>query len=506
MRFCCIDLNCASRKSQGCGLGSCAIPRPSRIVLGAFTTAIAFRVSAFEAFGADAYGYVSQAHLWTAGNLIQHEPLSIRAPWSEPEWTFSPLGYRPGLQPGTIVPTYPPGLPLLMAGLLVLFGRDGPFFVVPLLGGLTIVAAFLLGRRVAGEVCGLATAALLLTSPVFLFQLKEPMSDVPVTAWWLLAILLTSRSTPGLIFSGGLATSAAIVTRPNLVPLAAVLGMFVLLYSAKELRSRILNACLFSAAVAPGCIAVAVVNAKLYGSPFSSGYGGMSALFSIDYLWTNLSRYSRWLLDMETPFILLAPVGWFLLRRREGSHDDARFRQGEGCQACSSRLRWLCTDVMPLYAPFDNWTFLRFLLPAISLLLLLCALTVCDLGERLHSFLARFLFVACFVVFLAWRFDMTGLKPLAPHDRRSAVIGEYVQDHLPPNAIVFSIFHSGSIRYYSGRPTLRWDLLPADWLDRSVVFLTSIGYQPYSPNRRQLGANTIYSRDFRATRKSALWA
>ena len=178
-----------------------------------------------------------------------------------------------------------------MTGLLVLFGRDGPFFVVPLLGGLTIVAAFLIGRRVAGEVCGLATATLLLTSPVFLFQLKEPMSDVPVTAWWLVALLLTSRSTPGLIFSGGLATSAAIVTRPNLVPLAAVLGMFVFLYSAKELRSRMLNVCLFSAAVAPGCIAVAVVNAKLYGSPFSSGYGDMSALFSIDYLWTNLSQY-----------------------------------------------------------------------------------------------------------------------------------------------------------------------------------------------------------------------
>ncbi len=449
------------------------------IFLGAVTIAIAFRASAFEAFGADAYGYVSQAHLWAAGNLIQHEPLSIRAPWSEPEWTFSPLGYRPGLQRGTIVPTYPPGLPLLMTGLLVLFGRDGPFFVVPLLGGLTIVAAFLIGRRVAGEVCGLATAALLLTSPVFLFQLKEPMSDVPVTAWWLLALLLASRSTPWLIFSGGLAASAAILTRPNLVPLAAVLGMLVLLYSAKELRSRILNACLFSAAVAPGCIAVAVVNAKLYGSPFSSGYGGMSALFSIDYLWTNLSQYLRWLLDMETPFILLAPVGWFLLRRREDSHDDARFRPKGRLSSLFVAFAVTLYACYAVYVPFDNWTFLRFLLPAISLLLLLCALTVCDLGERLHSFLARFLVVACFVVFLAWRFDMTGLKPPRPHDRRFAVIGEYVQDHLPSNAIVFSILHSGSIRYYSGRPTLRWDLLPADWLDRSVVFLTSVGYQPF---------------------------
>ena len=74
---------------------------------------------------------------------------------------------------------------------------------------------------------------------------------------------------------------------------------------------------------------------------------------------------------------------------------------------------------------------------------------------------------------------MTGLKPVKPHDRKSVVIAEYVQDHLPPNAIVFSAFHSGSIRYYSGRLTLRWEWLNHDWLDRSLVFLTSNGYHPY---------------------------
>ncbi len=449
------------------------------IVLGALTVAIAFRVSAFEALGADAYGYVSQAHLWAAGNLVQQEPLSLRVPWPEAEWTFSPLGYRPGLERGTIVPTYSPGLPMAMAGLLVLFGRDGPFFAVPLLGGVAIVAAFLLGRRVAGDMCGLASATLLLTSPVFLYQLKEPMSDVPVTAWWLLAILLASKTTPGLIFAGGLATSAAILTRPNLVPLAAVLGMFVLLYSANEWRRRILNACLFSVAVIPGCVAVAVVNARLYGSPLSSGYGAMSGLFKIDYFWTNLSQYSRWLLDMETPFILLAPAGWFLLKRREGSHDDARARERGRLSGLFVVFAVALYGCYATYLPFDNWTYLRFLLPAISLLLLYCALTVYDLGERLDSFLPRFLVVTGFVVFLAWRWDVTGLKPVRPHDRKSVVIAEYVQDHLPPNAIVFSAFHSGSIRYYSGRLTLRWEWLNHDWLDRSLVFLTANGYRPF---------------------------
>ncbi|HKY22974.1 MAG TPA: glycosyltransferase family 39 protein [Vicinamibacterales bacterium] len=441
------------------------------IALAAVTVVMAFRVSAFEVVGADVYGYVSQAHLWVSGALVQHEPLSLRAPWPETEWTFSPLGYRPGLERGTIVPTYPPGLPLLMGGMLVLFGRDGPFFVVPLLGGVAIVTAFLLGRRVGGEACGLATAALLLTSPVFLFHLKEPMSDVPVTAWWLLAILLASRTTPASTIAAGFATSAALLTRPNLVPLALLLGIFVLFYSAERRRRGLLNACMFAAGVVPGCIGVAVVNARLYGSPLSSGYGDMSVLFSVEYFWTNLSQYSRWLLDMETPFIVLAAVGWFLLRRREGHQ-----RRFSNLFVAFAAVLYGC---YASYIPFDNWTFLRFLLPAIALCLLLCAVAVSYVGERLNSFPSKFLLVACFVVFLAWRWDVAGFKPVRPHDRRFAVIGQYVHEQLPRNAIVFSILHSGSIRYYSGRLTFRWDWLPPEWLDRSLVFLTSNGYKPF---------------------------
>jgi len=36
-------------------------------------------------------------------------------PRPQAEWSLSPLGYRPGLGPGLIVPTCPPGLPLVMA-------------------------------------------------------------------------------------------------------------------------------------------------------------------------------------------------------------------------------------------------------------------------------------------------------------------------------------------------------------------------------------------------------
>lgn len=428
---------------------------------------VALRVSPFEASGADAYGYVSQAELWVKGSLIKHEPLAAMAPWPEPEWTVSPLGYRPGPQAATIVPTYTSGLPLVMAGLLKVFGPFGPFLAVPLLGSIAIFVAFLLGKRLAGSACGLMSAALLFTSPVFLYQLKEPMSDVPVTAWWLLAILLVAISTAGSAFGGGLAASAAILTRPNLVPLAGLVAIFVLTYSAAGFRERLRNALLFSLGVIPGCVAVALLNSTLYGSPLASGYGSMSELFGASYFLPNLSRYARWLIETETPLVLLAPVAVMFLHRTE------------------RRLSWLFVAFSAalyacyaFYLPFDSWTYLRFLLPAIALILMLSAVGILHLSARLSSSFGKAIVAVLFLLFLAWRWETTGLKPPQANERRYAVIGAYVRDQLPPNAILLSIIHSGSVRYYSGRTTLRWDWLPAEWLEPSLVFLKSKGYRP----------------------------
>ncbi len=81
--------------------------------------------------GADAYGYVSQALLWLNGLPVRAEPLAAIVPWPQAEWSLSPLGYRPGLGPGLIVPTYPPGLPLVMAAAAGIGGPGAVFWVVP---------------------------------------------------------------------------------------------------------------------------------------------------------------------------------------------------------------------------------------------------------------------------------------------------------------------------------------------------------------------------------------
>ena len=427
--------------------------------------ASAMRMSLFEARASDQWGYVSQAELWARGHLTTPMPLAAIAPWPDATWTFSPLGYRPGLVPSTIVPTYPPGLPLIMAGFIKVLGSFGAFIVVPLLGSVAVVATFFLGRRIGGAACGLIGAMLLSTSPIFLYQLREPMSDVPVTAWWLVATLLVATPTAVSALGGGLAASIAIVTRPNLVPLAAVLALFVLCCSGSLLRTRLRNAVAFAVGVLPGCIGLALLNRSLYGSPLESGYGSTAVLFKLEHISTNLSSYPRWLVETETPLILLAVVALWLIR---------------------TSLSWLFVAIIAtlcasyaFYQPFDNWTYLRFLLPAVALMLILTGAAILRLSARLASRSARWAVAAVCLAVMAWRWDNAGMQPPHPNDRRFAVVGEFVRDALPANAILLSMQHSGSIRYYSNRLTLRWDLLHPEWLERSFAFLQTNGYHPF---------------------------
>jgi hypothetical protein len=128
--------------------------------------AVAFYIGvhygSFTAGGSDSYGYLSQARLWLSGLPRVEQPWVQDFAWKDRVWTFSPLGYRPFAPDGTIVPTYPAGLPLLMAAFIRLFGDNGPFYVAPVLGALTIGFTYLLGRD---------TSVLLLASPAFLTHL-----------------------------------------------------------------------------------------------------------------------------------------------------------------------------------------------------------------------------------------------------------------------------------------------------------------------------------------------
>src|SRR5207237_8404761 len=111
---------------------------------------------------------------------------------------------------GAAVPMCPPGLSMMMAPAMYIAGAPASyvgagfsrpnlvFAIVPAFGALLIVATFMLGARFGARV-GLASALLVACSPAFLFQLMQPMSDVPATALWLLALAFATRSGHGAL-------------------------------------------------------------------------------------------------------------------------------------------------------------------------------------------------------------------------------------------------------------------------------------------------------------------
>ena len=438
----------------------------------------------WSAGSADAYGYVSQAYLWMRGVPIQAEPLASALPWPQAEWSLSPLGYRPGLQPGFIVPTYAPGLPLTMALAAAIGGPAAVYIVVPLLGAAAVWLTYLLGRRYAGGASGAAAAVLLAASPALLYQVVQPMSDVPVTAWWLLALWGAAAVRP---FIAGCGAAMAVLTRPNLVPAAAVVMAAVALHAyvraagsraaapAAAARATLAGLAPIGAAVA----FLAWVNATLYGSPFASGYGTASELFSAGNIAPNAIRYTRWLFETHTPLILAclaAPLAGHVLRRSQPGPPAAAW--GWIGLAFASIVVFC---YLP-YAVFDDWWYLRFLLPAIAVAVLLAAavwvrlVSAAPAAWRVPALAAGIALLATFYVATARQRDAFQLQRF---ESRYADAGAFAAGRIPAAAALLSVQESGALRLYGGRATIRFDHVDPRGLDAAIAFLDRSGRRPY---------------------------
>lgn len=431
----------------------------------------------FVAGAADAYGYVSQADLIAHGSLRVEQPFVRTLPWPFADWSFAPAGYRPGRERGVIVPTYPPGVPILMAAFERMANRQAVFYVVPLLGGIAVWMTFVLGASVHNELTGVLAALLLATSPSFLIELMAPASDVAATAWWTAALIGVVRGSAIGMAAGGLAASMAVLTRPNLVPLLVVLAAYGVLQVVRardtERRRAMGAVALFVATSLPGCIVVAMLNQQLYGSPFRSGYEPVGALFQWSNVAPNLDRYPRWLLHTQTPFIALGILAPLLVRPR----GRVSLLMALAAALCASYL---------FYRPFgrDEWTYLRFLLPAYPALLVCAVIVAFDVTRRLTTSDAPRTIIVTIVACTAlagWqaRTAMSrGVLEARRVDRRYVDVGHYVATMLPTNALCIARLHAGSIRYYAGRLTLYYDWLQPQWLDEAVRELTARGYHP----------------------------
>jgi hypothetical protein len=211
-----------------------------------------------------------------------------------------------------------------------------------------------------------------------------------------------------------------------------------------------------------------VLQRKMYGSPIATGYGPAQDLFKAANILPNLQRYSRWLVETQTPFIALALAAPFVMRRRA----DA----------------WLGLAIVAttfaLYLPyqvFDDWYYVRFLLPALPWLIVLSLIAVDRAVSRVTAARTGVVVAAITVGLGALWITIAQQRrafELVQLERHFVEAGTFAAERLPANAGVLTIRHSGSVHYYSQRPTISWDTLESGTLDRVLLFLREQGLTP----------------------------
>jgi hypothetical protein len=454
-------------------------------VLAAGTLVLALAYSTTTASGSDAYGYVSEADLWIAGSLKVQQSWEAQIPWPSRLWSFAPLGYRPIEQDGVWadVPTYSAGLPLLMAAAKVVGGQCAMFWVVPLSGSLLVLATFGLGRRLGSSKAGLLGAWLVATSPAFLFMVMWPMTDVPVAAGWAVAFYFLLGETTTSAVLAGLAAALAILIRPNLFFEAGILGLWYLRVLVRDWRvgaaarrRTIVRAVAYGLAASTGAVAVALINQYLYGSPGTSGYGRLSDMFTMANVAPNIRNYAGWLVGSQTPLVLAGAAAVLVPVRRIWPGVKDRWIFAIAVLFMAAMAAEYC-----VYLVFDQWWYLRFLLacwPFLMVGLAAAGLSVMRMRRPVLTFAAAAVLVGLGV----WTLHLSAQRGAFDNwraERRYVSIARLVRQATGPNSVIFAAQHSGSLRYYAGRTTLRYDNLDHDWLDRSVAWMIAHGVHPY---------------------------
>jgi 4-amino-4-deoxy-L-arabinose transferase-like glycosyltransferase len=160
-----------------------------------------------------------------------------------------------------------PGYPVLLAALRLVTGGnyDAILYLQAVIGALTVVPAYLLARRIAGDVAGVVCALVIAVHWELALSSGALLSEVLFTPLLLVFLLLLLRaldqpSTRRWIGAGA-ALGACALTRPTMLPVTAVLAvMVVLMVSPRRVGVRAAGLLVATAllVVAPVTIANAI--------------------------------------------------------------------------------------------------------------------------------------------------------------------------------------------------------------------------------------------------------
>jgi hypothetical protein len=413
--------------------------------------------------GSDSSCYALMATAFARGDLQPSSVLAVTAPWPNAPVTVAPGGFVPSpISPEAAAPICSPGMSLLMAPLAAALGHDAIFWLTPIAAAVLVLSAFALGRQLAGGMAGATAAILTATSPIVLFQTVQPMNDVLTAALWMAALACASASA----LAGGL-VGLAILVRPNLAPLAMVL-LAVPFIRPGSMEQRLRSMALMIAGMLPGTIATLWLNQALYGGLLITGYGPASGLFALGNVNENVSNHARAIFATHNvvPAIgLLAPLVFDGIKRK-------------GAWLLLVFVAVVLAIYLP-YRPFPEWWYLRFLMPALLVMLILASAVGVSVLSRAG--------VGGAIPIAAVVLGILGTR--AAGDRQAFELfrlegryrqtAELVRDRLPPNAVLITEWQSGSIRFHAGRDVVLWESLDPVWLDRALTWLRAQGLQPY---------------------------
>jgi hypothetical protein len=416
----------------------------------------------WAAGGSDSSCYALMAQAFANGDRQPSSALAD-APWPGAALTLAPGGFIPSaIHAGAAAPICAPGMSVLMAPLAVMFGPDAIFWLTPLAGFVLVLSAFAIANQLAGGAAGVTAAILTATSPIVLFQAVQPMNDVLTAALWLAAIACGRHS-----LVAGVLIGLAILVRPNLAPLAIVLAVLPFMQHGTR-REQLRSLAMMIAGALPGIVGVLWLNRALYGGVFATGYGDAADLFALSHVAENAANHARAVFATQhiVPAIgLLAPWVFDGVRRK-------------GALLLLGVVAVVLAIYLP-YRPFPEWWYLRFLMPALVVLLILASSVSVHLLAR--SRMGGVVPIAA-VVLAVMGTRAAGDRQVFELQRmegRYRETGELVRDRLPANAVLITVWQSGSMRFHAGREVVLWDSLDPAWLDRAITWLKSHDRQPY---------------------------
>ena len=133
------------------------------------------------------------------------------------------------------------------------------------------------------------------------------------------------------------------------------------------------------------------------------------------------------------------------------------------------------------YLVFEVWWYLRFMLPSWPFLMLGAASLLLSVGvparPRLRAgAIILILFMGAWGLNVAVREQLFGIWN---GERRYVGAAKLAEKYLPEQAVIFTMQHSGSLRYYSGRFMARYDYMDDGWMDRAVAWFAGQGLRVF---------------------------